>query len=294
MIRRMKIWPLNNLYFVIFLICGFFATVPFVLGLVGDFWWVAIPGLAAWIAVIWVWGLPFAADSPEAFKSWSMSEKVGGALIMLGQSLVGVVVAVFLLRVLIHEWIATVLAILLMAVLIFWFGREPPKRAGSTAQPHPAKTAAAIPAPAVHHPPATPMDWLLHHVSLLLVLGFGALTLVDQLHRKSLALGWPAAAMTLAYAAFVWIHVVSPPKPGEPPKPIWYKVLATFMTFVMTVVVLIILAVVIEAIGEFWIWIVPPAGLVALVVALNWRAPPTDVKRERPPAKRRGHGQIVN
>jgi hypothetical protein len=273
----MKIWPLNNLYFVVFLAIGFFATVPFALGLVGQLWWIAFPALLAWTAVIWIWGLRFAADSPEQFESWSIPERIGGALIMLGQSLVGVVLAVFLVGFLIHEWVATVLAILLMGVLIFWFGRDPPKRKLAQVQPHPA--ADPKPAPVsqdvlVHHPPATFQDWFLHHVSLVLFLAFGALTLFDSLHRHSFALRWPAAAMSLAYAAFVWIHVISPSKPGEAPKPLWYKVLATFMTVVMTVVFLKVLAVVIEAIGEFWVWIVPPVGILAVVIALNWRNPP--------------------
>lgn len=268
----MRVWPLNSFYFVIFLAIGFFATLPFVLGVAGDWWWIALPAVAAWTAVLWIWGLPFVADTPEEARNWSIPQKIGGTLIMLGQSVVGVVMAVFLIGFLVHEWVATVLAILLMAVVIFWFGRDPPKaRPHAHAEPAPAPSRPVLP----HQPPATWQDWFLHHVSLLLFLAFGVLTIVDCLHRHTFALGWPAAGMTLAYAAFIWIHVVSPPKPEQPPPPLWYKVLATFMTVVGTVVFLVVLAVIVEAIGEFWMWVAPPVAIVALVVALNWRSPPS-------------------
>ena len=293
----MKIWPLNSLYFVIFLVIGFFVTLPFVLGVVsGEFWWVCAPALLAWIAALWIWGLPFVADTAEEAGSWSIPEKIGGTLIMLGQSLVGVVVAVFLVGYLIHEWIATILAILIMAVAIFWFGRDPPKRkAGdrAPAQPRPAKPEPSpVPTEQVlpHQPPATFQEWFLHHVSLVLFLGFGVLTIFDGVHRHSFALRWPAAAMTLAYAAFIWIHVVSPPKPGEAPPSLGYKMLATFMTVVLTFVFLMVLAVAVEAIGEFWIWIVPPVGLLALVIALNWRNPPPKTKLASEASRPVAHG----
>jgi hypothetical protein len=288
----MKIWPLNNLYFVIFLAVGFFATIPFVLGLMGDFWWVAFPALGVWTAVIWIWGLPFAADTPQQARDWSIAAKTGATLIMLGQSLVGAVLAVFLVGYLIREWFATILAILIMAVIIFWFGRDPPKLNQTAPAPiiavpdaAPVMSQQVLP----HQPPATLSEWFLHHVSLVLFVGFGALTVFDSLHRHTFALGWPAAAMTLAYAAFIWIHVVSPPKPGEPPPPLWYKVLATLISVVMTVVFLVVLAVIVEAVGEFWMWIVPPAGIAALLIALNWRSPPS--KTSKSGHHRSGHAR---
>jgi hypothetical protein len=274
----MRIWPLNNLYFVIFLVIGFLATLPFVLGVAGDFWWISLPILLAWTTVLWVWGLPFVAHTPEEAKGWSIPQKIGATLIMLGESLVGGVLAVFLVGFLIQQWFATILAILIMAVVIFWFGRDPPKLAErAAAQERPAE-----PGPAPHtdrqvsldQPPAMLSEWLLHHVSLVLFLGFGALTVFDGLQRHTFALRWPAAAMTLSYAAFVWIHVVSPPKPGQPPPPLWAKALYTLVTVVMTFVFLIMLAVLVEAVGEFWIWIVPPVGLLVLVIALNRGSPP--------------------
>jgi len=286
----MRIWPLNNLYFVIFLVIGFLATLPFVLGVMGDFWWVSLPMFLAWTAVLWVWGLPFAADTPDEAKGWSIPQKIGATLIMLAQSLVGGVLAVFLVGFLIQEWFATILAILIVAVVIFWFGRDPPKpKLGDRAT---GRERPAEPVPASHpshqisldQPPATLSEWFLHHVSLVLFLGFGALTVFDSVQRHTFALGWPAAAMTLSYAAFVWIHVVSPPKPGQASPPIWYKLLATLITVVMTVVFLVVLAVTVEAIGEFWIWVVPPVGLLALVVALNWRNPR--------PRTRAGHAAV--
>jgi hypothetical protein len=209
---------------------------------------------------------------------------------------------VFLVGFLIQQWFATLLAILIMAVVIFWFGRDPPKLAErAAAQERPAK-----PEPAPHtdrqvsldQPPATLSEWFLHHVSLVLFVAFGALEVCDSLHRHSVALGWPAAAMTLAYAAFVWIHVVSPPKVGQAPPPVWYKLLATLITVVMTVVFLVVLAVIVEAIGEFWIWVVPPVGLLAVVIALNWRNPQSKSapKAEHTGAhgSRKHHDQIVS
>jgi hypothetical protein len=276
--RAMKIWPLNSLYFVIFLVIGFLATAPFVLGLMGDFWWIAGPLLAAWIAIIWIWGLRFAADSPEQFKSWSVADRIGATLIMLGQSLIGGILAVFLIGYLIQQWIAVILAVLIVGVVIFWAGRDPPKgKAGHEVKPvapHP-PTIAVQPG---LQPPATSAEWFLHHISLVLFVGFGGLTLFDSIRLHNVALGWPAAAMTLSYAAFIWIHVVSPPKPGQAPPPIWYKLLATLITVVMTVVFLVVLAVIVEAIGELWIWVVPPVGLLVLVIALNWGNPPPNAR----------------
>jgi hypothetical protein len=283
----MRFWPLNSLYFVIFLVIGFFATLPFVLGVAGDLWWVSLPMLLAWTVVLWFWGVPFAAGTPDEAKAWSIPQKIGGTLIMLGESLVGGVLAVFLVGFLIQEWFATILAILIMAVVIFWFGRDPPKARLDDHAPAHERPATPEPAPTasnqvtLQQPPATLSEWFLHHVSLVLFVGFGALTVFDSLHRHSFALRWPAAAMTLTYAAFVWIHVVSPPKPGQAPPPLWYKVLATLITVVMTFVFLIVLAAMVEAIGEFWIWIVPPVGLLVLIIALNWRNPQSATKSGR-------------
>ena len=149
--RAMKIWPLNSLYFVIFLVIGFLATLPFVLGVAGDFWWISLPILLAWTAVLWIWGLPFVADTPEEARRWSISEKIGATLIMLGESLVGGVLAVFLVGFLIQQWFATILAILIMAVVIFWFGRDPPKpKLGDRAKEH-ERRAEPQPAPQASH-----------------------------------------------------------------------------------------------------------------------------------------------
>ena len=266
------------LKFVILLVIGFVGTLPFVLRVMGDFWWISGPLLLAWTAVLWRWGLSFAADTPEEAKAWSIPQKTVGTLIMLGQSLVGVVLAVFFVLFFITAWFPTILAILMLAVGAFWFGRDPPKlefpNRATAREPPDWPDPEADPSHQVtfQQPPATLSEWLLHHVSLVLFLGFGALTVFDSLHRHNIALGWPAAAMTLAYAAFIWIHVVSPRKPGEARQQVWKKVLETFMAVVMTVIFLMLLAVVVEAVGKFWVWIVPPVGLLTLVIALTLRS----------------------
>jgi len=278
-----KPWPLNRPYFIIVLVVGFFVTAPFVLGYMGDYWWVALPALASWTVVLWVWGVRI-IWSPEEIKAASVATRLLGVLIMLGQSLVGMVLAVFLTKVLIRNWIALLLGLLIVGVCILFWGRDPPNRKHVS---HPAAAVGAGPdqaspeepgkavAAQAEPPPdsATFQYWVRHHLSLLLFAALGVATVVEQVHNQTFAIGWLGKAAVLAYAAVIWIHVVAPQKPGEPPSGLVMKLFMTVLYVIMTFVAFAVLFLITTAIGKFWIWVVPPVALVALFFALNWGNP---------------------
>lgn len=269
--------------YIVFWVFGCLSALGFVLDVGGALWWITLPALAVISLWYWFWGMKL-VFGPADYATMDLGDKVVALLVGLVQLFIGVVFAVFCVTVLVKNWPATILAMVILGVVFIWAGREPkpktPIRIG------PPEHRELVPEPS--HDPIGAQDWIVGHLSVLFLLAFGAATALSMaLKRADLTPGLEFATLA-AYVVVAWIHIVGRGEPGKPPYSVLTRGLYTFMTVVMTFVFVILLIVLGEAVAEFWMWVAPPAAiLVALIVWAVLDARKDKAAAPRQPAKPR-------
>ena len=115
-------------------VVGFFVTAPLVAEYATSWWWLSAPLLVVYAGVLWRWGLPFFSSEEDVAKA-SLAVKIGGILILLGYTFVGITLLVFLAILAAQHWVAVAAAFLLLALMlpVLWFmGRDDDKKARET------------------------------------------------------------------------------------------------------------------------------------------------------------------
>jgi hypothetical protein len=246
----------------IFWALGFLGALPLVLDFAGALWWVTLPVLGVLALVYWFWGMRWVYGADYA--AMGAAEKGVALLVGLVQLFIGVVFAVFIVTFLVKNWVATALTVVLLAVVFIFVGREPKARPRKVVAVGPDKPEELVPEPS--HQPMSGQDWIVHHLSVLFLLGFGAaMTIAMAMKRQDIVP--PLEFATLgAYVVVTWIHIVGRGEPGQKPHSLLARIGMTFMTVVMTFVGIAVLVVAVEAAVEFWVWVVPVVGGLALIV----------------------------
>ena len=106
----------RTIFLVVGAIVGFFITAPLVAEYATAWWWLSVPALAAYVVVLWIWGLKFISSAEDVAKA-SILEKVGGVLILLGYSFVGVTLLVFIGIMAVKNWFAVAATFVLLALV---------------------------------------------------------------------------------------------------------------------------------------------------------------------------------
>jgi hypothetical protein len=117
-------------------VTGVFVSAPIVAGFVTTWWWIAAPLALAWAVVLWRWGLAWLSSDDDVAAA-SVWERAIGVAILLAYSFVGIVLAVYLAGLAIHNWalIAVSLVVCALIVLATWLSMLADKRNKSRSKP---------------------------------------------------------------------------------------------------------------------------------------------------------------
>jgi hypothetical protein len=107
----------RNIFLVVGAIVGVFVTAPFVLRYATVWWWLSVPAVLAYAAVLWRWGLAWLTDDADIDQA-SVPLKIGGVLILLAYSFVGLTLLIYLGGLAVQYWMMIVFSLIVCALIV--------------------------------------------------------------------------------------------------------------------------------------------------------------------------------
>ncbi len=107
-------WSARKILLALGAVIGFFTTASLVVSWIGVYAWLCLPAIAAYTALLWFRGWRLIADDDPG-QTETLGYRAFCVAILLGWSFVVIVLLVFLGILAVHQWIAVVAALVVVA-----------------------------------------------------------------------------------------------------------------------------------------------------------------------------------